>query len=805
MIAQIIVNNNSKQVDKFYDYVVPEGLSEDFQVGLRVIVPFGKGDKHIEGYVMKISGNSERKGLKEIVRIIDKVFDEKMLELIEWMKNRYMCSYIDLIRTAVPAGISVKPEQWLVLTKKSTDAVGVKKRVLDLLADNGGAMEINRLMQFFKTNVRTQVNQLCKEGFIRLEYRNAREVNDKIIRMARLCVSSEEAVSAAERLEKRAPLQARALDILASNEYISLTDLVQFSGGSYNVVQSLEKKGFLSFENKVVERNPLSDKNIPKTVPPKLTSEQERTVQKIREQAQGAFLLHGVTGSGKTEVYMQIIGDVLSAGKTAIMLVPEIALTPQTVARVVGRFGKRVAVFHSGLSMGERYDEWKRIRDKKADIVIGARSAVFAPLDNIGVIIMDEEHEQSYKSEMVPRYSTREVAEYRAKQNKAMLILSSATPSVESYYKAKCGVYTLLTMTSRANNAAMPQVEVVDMRKELENGNKSIFSERLKYEIEQNLIRGEQTILFLNRRGFSTFVSCRSCGFVAKCPNCNISLTYHRFDNNLKCHYCGYTAENYTVCPACQSKYIRYFGGGTQKVEDEIKKLFPYASTLRMDVDTTGRKSAHEKILETFEKDKTDILIGTQMVSKGLDFANVTLVGIVSADTMLNVDDFRCGERTFCLLEQVSGRAGRAEKAGRTIVQTYNPEHDAILRMQEHDYINFYKGEIQMRHAMWYPPFCEIVSVLITGAGENIVARAARFFNKQLAALKTLPQRTQVLGPIPAAISKINNKYRWRILIKCENADGLNSVLTESVKACYNNKSYERISIIIDKNPNSMY
>lgn len=808
MVARIIVSNTSKQVDKEYDYKIPAELEGTVKLGVRVIVPFGRGNNQIEGFVLGVSEDSETPRLKSILRVVDEVpvFDEKMLDLIEYMRKKYLCSYIDLIHIIVPTGIAVKPELWVLICGDTDSAKlsGMKKNILKLLTENGGAMEINRLSQMIGQNVRTQVGEMVKSGQLKSEYRDTREIKDRTVRMARLTKSTVECFEMAEKLVKKAPLQARMLEVLASAEYLSLADLVQFSQGSYNVVQALEKKGFLRFETKIVDRMQLR-KVKRDTVKPQLTEEQTAVLEQIERSDNREFLLHGVTGSGKTEVYMRIIERALQQGKTAIMLVPEIALTPQTVARFTARFGERVAMFHSGLSMGERYDEWKKMRDGRADIVIGARSAVFAPLDNIGVIVMDEEHEQSYKSEISPRYHTREVARYRAKQYNALLVMASATPAMESYYEARKGDFELLTMKKRANMSAMPDVCVVDMRQELENGNKSIFSNRLKLEIENNLKNGEQTILFLNRRGFSTFVSCRSCGYVAKCPNCNISLTYHQYTNDLKCHYCGYTIDNYTVCPDCGSKYIRYFGGGTQKVEDEVKKLFPTASVLRMDVDTTGRKMAHEKILSSFEKDKVDILIGTQMVSKGLDFENVTLVGVVSADTMLNIDDFRSGERTFSLLEQVAGRAGRAAKKGRAVVQTYSPDNEVIQMMKRHDYIGFYKCEMQVRMAMKYPPFCELVSILITGSGENIVQQAAKYLRKHLAPLETAEQKVQILGPVPAAISKIKNKFRWRIIIKCEDADGISEILTDAVSACYNNKSYERISFVIDKNPSSMY
>ena len=417
---------------------------------------------------------------------------------------------------------------------------------------------------------------------------------------------------------------------------------------------------------------------------------------------------------------------------------------------------------------------------------------------------MDEEHEQTYKSEMSPRYETHEVAEFRARQYNALLVFASATPLVTSYYKAEMGEYTLLEMKKRVNERAMPEAIVVDLREELERGNRSTISRKLQEEIKKNLDAGEQTILFLNRRGFSTFVSCRKCGYVAECPNCSISMKYHKFDDTLRCHYCGHIIPNYKKCPECGSSYIRYFGGGTQKVEEEVQTLFPNATTIRMDVDTTGAKNSHAEILNKFEKEKIDILIGTQMVTKGLDFPDVTLVGVITADTILNIDDYRSQERTFSILEQVTGRAGRAEKSGRSIIQTYSPENRAIEYMRAHNYADFYREELSVRRAMWYPPFCGIVSVIFSGTSENNVANCAKFFAKNLAPLFKLKQKTQVLGPIPAYVSKVKNKYIYRLLVKCESIDGIDETLLYAQDKCRKNANYENITVVIDKNPNSL-
>lgn len=811
MIAQVIVNHPSKEVDRLYDYLIPEELEDKICVGNRVLVPFGRGNRLKEAYVFKVNRKSRAKNLKRIISIDDggRVFDEQMLQLICYLREKCLCSYIDVIRAVIPTGTGIKPEEWIVLKREGTDGLKseIKKEIISILHNNGGACEINYFMQFFDCNVKTQISAMCADGILQREYRDGSRVHDKQIRAAFLAVDESDALRAVEEMnKKRAYAQAKMLEILVGNEFIAVSDLVKFSDGSYNSVSSLEKKGLIYLENITVMRDPIKKTGEKLSKPPKFTEEQEYAAKRIKEyidkKEHGKILLHGVTGSGKTEVFMNVIDETVKRGRQAILLVPEISLTPQTVRRFVSRFGDRVAVFHSGLSMGEKYDQWKRMRDKDADIAIGARSAVFAPFDNIGIIIMDEEHEQSYKSEMIPRYSAKEAAEFRAALNNAVLLLASATPDVGDYYRAETGEYELISMTKRAAAAVMPQVDVVDMRNELESGNKSIFSKKLSEEIEKNLKRKEQTILFLNRRGFSTFVSCRSCGYVARCPECNISLTYHKYNNTLRCHYCGHTTENPEVCPSCGSKYIRYFGGGTQRVEEEIKTMFPEASVLRMDVDTTGGKFAHEKILEKFENENVDILIGTQMVAKGLDFENVTLVGVISADVMLNIDDYRAGERSFSVLEQVVGRAGRAKKPGRAIVQTYSPEHMALEFMKEHDYKSFYQAEIMMRKAMRYPPFCSMILIMFSASSDAMAKKTAGFFVKNIGKIRDLPQKINVLGPIPAAVSKIKNKYRWQLVIKCENTEELNVILNDARDACAKNGAYAYTSIVIDKNPN---
>lgn len=811
LVAQVIVNSPSRNTDKKFDYLIPEELKDKVFVGTRVNVPFGQGDKRLEGYVVGLIEKSTKENLKSISDAEDTlVFNEKMLGLIEWMREKYLCSYIDAIKVIVPSGTSVKSIEYALLKEHNCRLGKKEKTIVDIVSAKGGACDVYDIIeQFEEENIKPCIKKLYEKGVLERQYKDTRTVKDKTVKIVRSTVAPEDFYECIQMLTKaRAFAQVRVMEVLSRTDIISLSDLIMISQCGYNTVIALKKRGLIEFSEKIVLRTHKRCEEVIPTKAPVLTMEQQKASKEINACIESLefneILLHGVTGSGKTEVYMDAIQRVIDNNKQAIMLVPEISLTPQMMDRFISRFGERVAVFHSGLSLGEKYDEWKKMRDKKADIVVGARSAIFAPFDDIGIIIIDEEHEGSYKSEMLPRYDTKEVAKYRAIQNKCTLVWASATPDIRTYYDAQNKKIKLLELKTRVNQRPIPNVSIVDMRKELSVGNKSIFSKKLLEEIKINLEKKEQTILFLNRRGFSTFVSCRNCGFVASCPNCNISLTYHKYNNTLRCHYCGHTIKNYTLCPKCNSKYIRYFGGGTQKIEEEIKAYFPDATTIRMDVDTTTGQNSHEKLLYEFSNNKTDILIGTQMVAKGLDFPDVTLVGVVSADTMLNIEDYKSAERSFDLLEQVSGRAGRAQKNGRAIIQTYSPEHSAVVFASRHEYMNFYQKEIEYRKAMNYPPFCELVSVLFTGPYENIVAQCARFFARQIADIKNHDKSVQILGPVPAAITKIKNKFRWRILIKCENADKLTKTLSTAMEECSKNKNFEKVIIVIDKNPNNI-
>lgn len=811
MYAKVIVNQRSYAVDRPFDYLIPQKLEGKIQPGTRVIVPFSKGNVEKEGFVLGVCTDTDVKsGMKSIIDIStpEPAFKEDMVEVIEFMHNRYMCTYLELIHTIIPTGTALKSLEWVILCDK-TKLSGKSeddKKIAELLEENGGGMDIFSLGSYFEKDIRQRIARLEKSGVVSREYRHMREVNKRKIRAIRLCVDNDQAQIFCE--NSRSAIQKRMVSILMNNEFLSTADLVRFSMGNYSALSTIVKNNIAEFFDLYIDR-PVIDSQRKLSAPPIPTDEQKNALEKIEKAMDcgrgQTFLLHGVTGSGKTEVFMRAIAHAIENGKTALMLVPEISLTPQMVSRFVSRFGDRIAILHSGLSLGERYDQWTRIINSQADIVIGARSAVFAPLDNIGVIIIDEEHSETYKSEMSPRYHARETAIFRSGIHNAVTLLASATPSAESYYNAVKGEYTLIEMKKRYNENKMPDIEIVDMRSELENGNKSMFSKTLYEAVSENLKKGEQTILFMNRRGFSTFVSCRKCGFVPLCPNCNISLTYHSYDDSLKCHYCGHKQDNYKACPACSSKYIRYFGGGTQRVEDEVKKLFPSASTIRLDADVTVRKNSHKEILRKFDEEKIDILIGTQMVAKGLDFANVTLVGVISADTMLHFNDFRSGERTFDTLEQVSGRAGRGEKRGRAVIQTYDPDNYAVKLVKTHDYRKFISLTCAERKAMWYPPYSEMICIRFTDTDKEKVRKSSFLFKESLGDINEIPQKFAILGPIPSGISKIKNNYRWQIIIKCENADLLNEKISDAVKSVKTHKDFSSVAVSIDKNPSTIY
>ena len=745
MIAKVIINHKEKNLDKVFDYSIPMALAEKAQVGMRVLVPFGIGNRMVDGIVVSVTEKSEYKNLKEIKKVLgnEPVCQPWLLDLCLWVSEKYFCSLYQAIKLTTPPGM-------------------------------------------------------------------ASGVREKTVKVARLSVLRDEAFTLADEMrQKGAVARARIVEALLMAESLPLSKLVREKGGSYDAVRSLEKLGFLTIEEVQLTRDAYNEEKYQKSSAYKPTAEQKVIIDHlysvIDEEKNEKILLRGVTGSGKTEVFLQAIERVIEKGKNAIMLVPEISLTPQMVERFVSRFGNQVAVIHSALSQGERFDQWNKIKNGEVKVVVGARSAIFAPFKNIGIIILDEEHENSYKSETTPRYHAIDVAEKRAEDENCVLLLASATPSVSEFYRAKMGEYTLFEMTKRYNEGAMPSVEVVDMRGELfENKNRSPISLRLQREIQKNLDNGEKTILFLNRRGYSTFVSCRECGEVINCPDCSIALTYHKRKELLSCHYCGYTVRNVSECPSCGSSYVKYFGTGTQKIEEEINRLFPAARILRMDTDTTAEKGGHEKILDKFKNGEADILLGTQMVTKGLDFHDVTLVGVLAADTTLAVDDFRASERGFSLFTQVCGRAGRGSLSGRAIIQTYQPFNSTIKFSRQHDYLGFYENEIIQRKRLNYPPFCDIIYIVATGEDEQAVKEEIERIGKRLdKEIKIDGNIFSKTGPGEAPISKIKNNYRYRILMKCKDADMAHALL-KSIYEEYE-KGRKSVFLTIDINPINMY
>lgn len=626
------------------------------------------------------------------------------------------------------------------------------------------------------------------------------KVGDKSTRMVRLVIEEEDA------LPKLTPKQKTVVSLLFDVGTAAINEVCEFCSVGEAVVKNLVKYGVCEIYDKEVYRNPYNVYEESSKVEISLSAQQKNaydTYSQMLENGGGTGLLYGVTGSGKTQVYLKLIDKAISMGKDVIVMVPEIALTPQMLSIFHKRYGKAIAVFHSGLSLGERNDEYKRADRGEAHIVIGTRSAVFAPLHNLGLIIMDEEQEHTYKSERTPRYHAKQVANFRCKYNKALLLLTSATPSVESYTFALQGKYKLCELTERYGDAKLPQVITVDMKAEAKD-NKSPISNTLKDLIQQNLDHKKQTILLINRRGFNTFIACNSCGHVITCPNCSISLTYHSNNNRLMCHYCGYSKPLDNICPECGENSVRYSGYGTQRIEDTLKFLFPEARVLRMDADTTTGKFSHQKLFDAFSSGDYDILIGTQMVAKGLDFPNVTLVGVVNADNSLYDENYTAQEKSFDLITQVVGRSGRRDASGKAVIQTVNPLNQIIEYAGNQDYKSFYETEIALRRALAYPPFCDIYSAFFTGENENTVSLCAKAFFDTLVELNNNDYKGEkliVLGPSPAKISKISNNYRYRLAVKCKNSKTIRRMFNEILKRISKIKEYKDISVSLDLNP----
>ncbi len=744
-IARIAVSDAVFSMDRPYDYLIPDTLADKILPGVRVHVPFGNGNRMREGMVLSLSDRSEYDKLKSISAVLDDapVLTLAQIQLALFMQRRFFCTVYDALKAMLPVGM------WF-------------------------------------------------------DERGERRTKDKYVEVARLAVTPEDAALIAEGKRRKSPQQSNLLDLLCSFGALPSVELLRFTGASRQSLKALVNAGLVEYYYREVYRRPeLFDGE---TEPlPTLNGEQQTAFDGLSGLAcsgkANAALLFGVTGSGKTSVYIHLISQQLQRGKSAILLVPEIALTPQMLRTFSSYFGKETAVLHSSLSAGERYDEWKRIRKGEAHLVIGTRSAVFAPVENLGIIIIDEEQEETYKSENSPRYNAVDVAKYLCAKSECLLLLGSATPDISSRYNAEIGRYKFFSLASRYNDRALPKVEIVDMKDELRHGNGSNISSVLCRELEENIGRGEQSILFINRRGANKLITCGECGYTYKCPRCSVSLTYHSANGRLMCHYCGYSRRIDDFCPECGGT-LNYIGAGTQLIEDELHGLFPDVPVIRMDTDTVTPVGSHEQLFERFRNENIPIMVGTQMVTKGLNFENVTLVGVISADQSLYSGDFRASERTFSLITQVVGRSGRGQKTGRAVIQTFTPNNETIQQAAEQDYEAFYNSEIKLRRLQNIPPFCDLLAVTASGTDESRVIAACRNIASRLEDFAVGRRDVVILGPAPLPVVKVNNRYRYRVNICCKADNGIRDFIASTVIECSTDKSFKGISVYADNDPN---
>lgn len=804
-VARVAVENTVYTFDKLFDYAVPEELLHRAKAGARVLVPFGRGNRKRQGIIFELI-NSEFENLKSIISVLDNepVLSDKLLKTARFMKERYFCTYYDAVKTMLPAGINYKiTTMYGAKSNSDFDESALddeQRRVYNYLLARRKAVKSDAILRDFGFSDETILEEMLGLGAVYKSDEAFRRISDAVMKMAA------PAPGADNENIKLTDKQKSALDLLKMTGGASVKEICYFTGVSSGVIDALFKKGLIYYYDEEVFRIESREKDDDLS-PVVLSQEQQdacdRLYTEYADPKPHTGLLFGVTGSGKTSVFLKLIERVIDDDGGIIVMVPEISLTPQFVSLFSKRFGDRIAVFHSALSLGERLDEYKRVKKGLAKIVIGTRSAVFAPFDKIGLIIMDEEQEYSYKSESAPRYHARDIAKFRCLQDNALLVLSSATPSVETYYYAQSGRYSLNELTSRYGSAALPEVVTADMNIELQNGNATGFSSVLLENIEYNLEHGKQSILLLNRRGYNTFVTCRMCKEPVLCPNCSISLTYHRANNRLMCHYCGYSAAYSDECPNCHSKSLRLGGSGTQKAEKDISEIFPDARVLRMDTDATSTKSSYEKMISAFSRGEYDILVGTQMVAKGLDFPNVTLVGVLNTDRMLYADDYRSYERSFSLLTQVVGRSGRGNSKGVAVIQSYTPDNLIISMAAKQDYKAFFNTEIEIRRAMLYPPFADICLIGFLGEKQQLALRAADEFLRKFIGLAEskypkLPLR--ILGPSPALVVKVSNKYRYKLIIKCKNNREFRALLSEILIDFGGVREFADISVYADMN-----
>lgn len=805
-VAAVAIEKTAYHFDKLFSYSVPGNLSKTLRPGCRVTVPFGSGNKKRQGMVFAVEADTGLEKIKPISEQIDKepLLTEEMLSMAQWLKENYYCTLFEAVRLMLPTGININIVRSYRLKKESYEPLTEQERVLyDALCGGAAAVTHERLLSIVGEGGEKAIEALVKKQIIERTDEAVRKMGDATVKMVRLTENADGAKLTAK--------QRCVTEFLESAGSASVKEVCYFTGVTAAVVDRLVKNGVAEYFENEVYRNPYEDAEMSKSETKiELSAEQTTAFETLLEEYNSdkpkTTLLYGVTGSGKTSVFMKLIDSVLDSGKGIIVMVPEIALTPQTLERFHSHYGKKCAVFHSGLSLGQRMDEWKRVKNGDAQIVIGTRSAVFAPFKELGLIIIDEEQEYTYKSEQSPRYHARDVARFRCAYHKGLLVLSSATPSVESYFAAtQTGAYTLAKLGKRYGAAVLPEVEVVDI-----SGNRTsegIISNELYEALSENLKNGKQSILLHNRRGYNTFVSCRSCGHVLMCENCSVSMTYHSDNGRLMCHYCGMSVPFTDKCPDCGEHQLRYAGLGTQKVIEEVERLFPTARILRMDADTTMTRNSHEEKLGSFGNHEYDIMIGTQMVAKGLDFERVTLVGVLMADLDLYGDDFRSMERGFSLLTQVVGRSGRGSSAGRAIIQTLKPDNPIIPLAAEQNYDKFFESEIKIRKAMLYPPFADICLVGFVGMSEVQVKNAAfKFFEmlKEKATGEYTDVPLRVLGPSAASVGRINRKYRYKLILKCRNNWRFRVLMSEMLTAFGADRANDGVTAWADINPDSV-
>ena len=827
--ASVIVDVSARQTNRAFDYIVPERYAAWIEPGTRVGVPFGP--RVVQGFVVGLHASSDVNPgkLREITQVLDVVppLTPELVELGRWMSDTYMCHALTALQAMIPGALKAKYDRVLTLAGAAFGKAELFGEPLDeterLVADAAavdGGVKLTSLVRRYP-GCEAAVKALIRKGVLLEEQTVADRVGAKKLQ----AVFPPDAGAPVEQwlaaLTGRAKRQRDVLAYVAKlSAPVTMAELTAELQVGSGVVKALAERGWLKLGELEQQRDPYAGRRFARTTPPPLTDEQQRALGPLAaalEARQAAtFLLHGVTGSGKTEVYLQAIERCLSQGRSAIVLVPEIALTPQMVDRFKGRFGDAVAVLHSRLSQGERYDEWRKIQRGDVRVAVGARSAVFAPFAHLGLIVMDEEHEASYKQEESPKYHTRAVAERRMLHHGGVLVLGSATPTIETYYAAAVpdSGPELLALPSRVEGRPLPAVRLVDLREELKAGNRSMFSNALAEALRQRLARGEQSVLLLNRRGYATFVLCRSCGYTAMCPHCDIALTYHQKNKTLRCHYCGYAEREQQQCPSCGSDHIRHFGTGTQRVEEELLRVFPGIRVIRMDVDTTSAKGSHEKLLRAFGAKQADVLLGTQMIAKGLDYPDVTLVGVIAADSVLNLPDFRSAERAFQLLTQVAGRAGRHRLPGEVIIQTYNPGHYSMKFAAGHDYLAFARMELTHRKRLGYPPFSRLVVVTLSHerpalalrAGEELAQAMRGEWELRIAEAGNggTEQFFSVLGPVASPIPRLKDRYRFRCVVKYRGDIPIAHIIGKSLETIAAYIEKDKLQVSADVDPQSM-